>query len=176
MDCEHPDVQAGFRKSRRTRDQIANIFGSLKNQETSRKTTTSDLLTMPKSLTVWITAKWRKFFKRWNTRSPHLPPEKSIFRSRSKTHVSCIGGRILYHWATREALKGLLIIYEGIIFLSTTMIAFLQFLHSSNDPYLQMKYNPPLFFWSCPSGWQDLNSPNWGTVPWTGLSSESAKS
>ena len=80
---------------------------------------------------------------------------------RDLSHVSCIGRWILYHWATREALKGLLIIYEGIIFLSTTMFAFLQFLHSSNDPYLQMRYNSaPLFFWPCPSGWQDLSSLN----------------
>ena len=46
------DVQAGFRKSRGTRDQIANIAGSWKKQENSRKTSTSALLTMPKPLTV----------------------------------------------------------------------------------------------------------------------------
>ena len=38
---ELPDVQVGFRKGRETRDQIANIIGSLKNQESSRKTSTS---------------------------------------------------------------------------------------------------------------------------------------
>ena len=37
MNCELPDVQAGFRKDRGTRDQIANIFGSLRKQEISRK-------------------------------------------------------------------------------------------------------------------------------------------
>ena len=51
---ELPDVQAGFRKGRGTRDQIANIE-SLKKQESSRKTLTSALLTMPKPLTVSIT-------------------------------------------------------------------------------------------------------------------------
>ena len=50
-----PDVQAGFRKGRGTRDQIANIRWIIKNQESSRKTCTSALLTMPKTLTVWIT-------------------------------------------------------------------------------------------------------------------------
>ena len=49
---ELPDVQAGFRKGRGTGGQIANIVGSLKKQENSRKTSTSALLTMPKSLTV----------------------------------------------------------------------------------------------------------------------------
>ena len=46
------DVQTGFRKGRRTRDQIANIIGSSKKQESSRKTSTSALLPMPKPLTV----------------------------------------------------------------------------------------------------------------------------
>ena len=55
LNRELPDVQAGFRKGRGTRDQIANIAGSLKQQESSRKTSISALLTMPKHLTVWIT-------------------------------------------------------------------------------------------------------------------------
>ena len=49
---ELPDVQAGFRKGRGTRDQIANIPGSSKKQESSRKTYISALLTMSKPLTV----------------------------------------------------------------------------------------------------------------------------
>ena len=53
MNCELPDVQASFRKSRGTRDQIANIPGSSKKQESSRKTSISSLLTMPKPLTMW---------------------------------------------------------------------------------------------------------------------------
>ena len=39
--------------------------GSYKKQESSRKTSTSALLTMPKPLTVWITTNCGKFFKRW---------------------------------------------------------------------------------------------------------------
>ena len=46
------DVQTGFRKDRGTRDQIANIYWIIKNQGSSRKTSTSALLTMPKPLTV----------------------------------------------------------------------------------------------------------------------------
>ena len=52
---ELPDTQAGFRKGRRTRDQIANIRWIMENQERSRKASISALLTMPKPLTVWIT-------------------------------------------------------------------------------------------------------------------------
>ena len=43
--------------------------GSLKKQESSRKTSTSALLTMPKPLTVWITTNCRKFLKRWEYQS-----------------------------------------------------------------------------------------------------------
>ena len=60
---EIPDVQAGFRKGRGARDQIANIHWIIEKQENSRKTSTSVSLTMLKPLTLWITT--RKFFKRW---------------------------------------------------------------------------------------------------------------
>ena len=61
LNRELPDVQAGFRKGRRIRDQIANIAGSSKKQESSRKTSISALLTMPKPLTVWIRINCGKF-------------------------------------------------------------------------------------------------------------------
>ena len=62
---ELPDVQDGFRKDRGTRDQIANIAGSSKKQESSRKTSISALLTMPKPLTVWFTIICGRFWERW---------------------------------------------------------------------------------------------------------------
>ena len=65
VNCELPHVQAGFRKGRGTRDQIANIRWIIKKQESSRKTSTSALLTTPKPLTVWITTNCGKFLKRW---------------------------------------------------------------------------------------------------------------
>ena len=55
MNHEFPNVQAGFRKGRGTRDQIVNTVGSLKKHESSRKTSISALLTTPKTLTMWIT-------------------------------------------------------------------------------------------------------------------------
>ena len=58
---ELPDVQAGFRKGRGTRDQIANIRWITEKQESSRKTSISAFLTMPKPLTVWITINCGKF-------------------------------------------------------------------------------------------------------------------
>ena len=63
---ELADVQAGFRKGRGTRDQIANICWIIeKTRDLQKKTSISALLTMSKPLTVWITTNWRKFFKRW---------------------------------------------------------------------------------------------------------------
>ena len=64
MNQEIPDVQAEFRKGRGTRDQIANSTGSSKKHESSRKTSISALLTMPKPLTMWITINCGKFLKR----------------------------------------------------------------------------------------------------------------
>ena len=52
---EFPDVQAGFRKDRGTRDQIANICWIIKKAREFQKTSISALLTMPKPLIVWIT-------------------------------------------------------------------------------------------------------------------------
>ena len=63
---ELPDVQAGFRKGRETRDQIANICWIIEKAREFQKTSTSALLTMPKPLTVWITTNCGKFWKRWD--------------------------------------------------------------------------------------------------------------
>ena len=57
---ELPDVQAGFRKGRGTRDQTANIHWIIeKAREFQKKKSISALLTMPKPLTVWITINWK---------------------------------------------------------------------------------------------------------------------
>ena len=66
MNWEILDVQAGFRKGRGTRDQIAHIHWIIKkNQENSRKTSTSTSLIMLKLLTVWITTNCGKFLQKW---------------------------------------------------------------------------------------------------------------
>ena len=59
---ELPNVQAGFKKGRGTRDQIPTSAGSLKKQESSRKKKSiSASLTIPKPLTVWTTINCGKF-------------------------------------------------------------------------------------------------------------------
>ena len=61
---ELPDVQAGFRKGRRTRDQIANILWIIKKAREFQKNI-DFCFTMPKPLTVWITMNCGMFLKRW---------------------------------------------------------------------------------------------------------------
>ena len=55
VNCELRDVQAGFRKGREPEIKFPTSIGSSKKQESSRKSSTSVSLTMPKPLTVWIT-------------------------------------------------------------------------------------------------------------------------
>ena len=67
MNCELPDVHAGFikleaEKTKEPEIKLPTSNGSSKKQESSRKT--SALLTMPKPLTVWIRTNCAKFFKR----------------------------------------------------------------------------------------------------------------
>ena len=59
------DVQAGFRKDKGTRDQIANICWIIEKAREMGKTSISALLAMPKPLTMWITTNCGKFFKKW---------------------------------------------------------------------------------------------------------------
>ena len=63
MNQEFPDVQAGFRKGRGTRDQIANICWIIEKLGEFQKKSAS--LTMLKPLAVWITRNCGKFLKRW---------------------------------------------------------------------------------------------------------------
>ena len=53
LDLEEPEIK------------LPTSIGSLEKQESSRKTSISALLTMPKPLTVWISTNYGKFFKRW---------------------------------------------------------------------------------------------------------------
>ena len=109
MNHELPDVQAGFRKGRGTRDQIANICWIIEKARVPEKHLFFALLTMPKALTVWITIISVQFIsvnqscltlcdpinldhnklenseRDGNTRPPDLPLEKPICRSGSSS-------------------------------------------------------------------------------------------
>ena len=62
---ELPDVQAGFRKGRGTRDQIANIHWIIEKAREFQKNIYFCFIDCAKALTVWITINCGKFWKRW---------------------------------------------------------------------------------------------------------------
>ena len=66
MNQELPNVQAGFRNSKGTRDQIVDIrWITEEKQENSRKTSIYSSLTRLKPLTAWVTTHCGRFLKRW---------------------------------------------------------------------------------------------------------------
>ena len=62
---ELPDVQAGFRKGRGTRGQIANIHWIIEKAREFQRNIYFCFIGYAKPLTVWITINCGKFFKRW---------------------------------------------------------------------------------------------------------------
>ena len=65
MNRELPDVQAGFRKGRETRDQIANIFCIKGKEREFQENIYFCFIDYAKALTVWITTNCGKFLKIW---------------------------------------------------------------------------------------------------------------
>ena len=85
MNCELPDVQAGIRKGRGTRDQIATSAGSWKKQE-FQKNIYFCFIDYAKSLDCVDHNKlWKILKEMGNTRPPDLPLEKSVCRSGSNS-------------------------------------------------------------------------------------------
>ena len=65
VNCELPDVQAGFRKGRGTRDQIANIRWIIEKAREFPKNICFCFIDYAKAFDVWITTNCGNFFKRW---------------------------------------------------------------------------------------------------------------
>ena len=63
MNLELAHIQAGFRKDRETRDQIANICWIIEKAREFKKTSTSASLTMLKPLIMWIRTNYGKFLE-----------------------------------------------------------------------------------------------------------------
>ena len=72
-------------KAKEPEIKLSTFVGSSKNQKSSRKMSTFVLLTMPKTLTVWITTNWKILKKMGISRPPNMPLEKSVFRSGSNS-------------------------------------------------------------------------------------------
>ena len=83
MNCELPDVQAGFRKDRGTRDQIADIRWIMEKAREFQKNIYFCFIDYAKAFDC---VDHNKLWKRnGNTRPPDLPLEKPVFRSGSNS-------------------------------------------------------------------------------------------
>ena len=69
MKREVPDFQLVLEKAEEVDIKLPTSTGSLKKQESSSKIYTSELLTMPKPLAMWITTNCGKFWKRWENQT-----------------------------------------------------------------------------------------------------------
>ena len=85
MNRELPNVQAGFRKGRGTRDQIANIHWIMEKAREFQKDINFCFIDYAKAFDCVDHYKLWKILRDGNTRPPYLPPEKSLCRSRSNS-------------------------------------------------------------------------------------------
>ena len=85
MNHERPDVQAGFRKGRGTRDQIANILWIIKKAREFQKNIYFCFIDYAKAFDCVDHNKLWKILRDGNTRPPDLPLEKPVCRSGSNT-------------------------------------------------------------------------------------------
>ena len=83
VDCELPDVQAGFRKGRGIRDQIANIHWIIKKARHFQKNIYFCFIDYDRAFDCVDHNKLENSEREGNTRPPDLPPEKSVCKSRS---------------------------------------------------------------------------------------------
>ena len=83
MNRELPDVQAGFRKGRGTRDQLANICWIIEKARKFQKNIYFCFMDYARAFDCVDHNKVWKFFKRWEWQTTYQSPEKSICRSGS---------------------------------------------------------------------------------------------
>ena len=82
---ELPDVQAGFRKGRGTRDQIANICWIIEKAREFQKNIYFYFIDYAQAFDCVNHNKLEKSSRDGNTRPPDLPPEQSVCRSGSNS-------------------------------------------------------------------------------------------
>ena len=85
MNCEHPDVQARFRKGRENRDQIANICQIIEKARKFQKNIYFCFNDYAEAFDCESQQTVENSEREGNTRPPDLPPEKSVCRSRSNS-------------------------------------------------------------------------------------------
>ena len=85
VNCELPDVQAGFRKGRGTRDQIANVCWIIEKAREFQKNINFCFIDYTKAFDCVDHNTMENSERDGNTRPPDLPLEKSVCRSRSNS-------------------------------------------------------------------------------------------
>ena len=98
MNCELPDVPAGFRKGRGTRDEIANIRWIIEKAREFQKNIYFCFIDYVKAFDCVDHNKLENSSRDGNTRLPYLPPEKSVCRSRSNSENWTWNNRLLPNW------------------------------------------------------------------------------
>ena len=81
---ELPDVQAGFRKDKGTRDQIANISWIITKAREFQKNIYFSFIDYTKPLTMWITTNCGKFWKRWEYQTTLPGPWETCMQVRNQ--------------------------------------------------------------------------------------------
>ena len=97
MNWKLPDVQAGFRKGRGTRDQIAKIHWIIEKQR-SQKNIYFCFIVYAKAFDCVDHNKLENSSRDGNTRPPYLPPEKFVCRSRSNCQNRTWNNRLVSNW------------------------------------------------------------------------------
>ena len=95
MNCELPDVQAGFRKGRGTRDQIASICWIIEKARDFQKNISFCFIDYTKAFDCIDQNKLENSERDGNTRPPYLPPEKYVCRSRSNSLIEIWNSRLV---------------------------------------------------------------------------------
>ena len=98
MNCELPDVQAGFRKGRGTRDQIANIRWIIKKAREFHINICFCFIDYNKAFDCVDHNKLENSERDGHTRPPDLPFEKSVCRSESNSYNWTCNNRLVSNW------------------------------------------------------------------------------
>ena len=85
VNCELPDIQAGIKKARRIRDQIADIHWIIEKARQFQKNIYFCFIDYAKAFDCVDHNTLENSERDGNTRPPDLPPEKSVYRSRSNS-------------------------------------------------------------------------------------------
>ena len=86
VNCEIPDVQAGFRRGRGTRNQIANMYWIIEKARKFQKNIYFCFIDYTNAFDCVSHRKLENSERNGNARPPYLPPKKFVCRSRSNSY------------------------------------------------------------------------------------------